>query len=444
MALMIVGQNEGPGFEHLRREEFMFSVHVEFGRDEWGATVKVLRRAPGVLQCVTAQCRRFRYIETPPYYMSADDAGQYFALLDFIATAGQYRKVFLHDHRTGTSWNAQPPGMRTAMEDIVTAMIPVAEAQLHIIGVSLTLPMLHLALQCPHVLLCRCGMASRPLPPQPAALLVLPRNDATADRDDNPERGGTTLQITTCAYWREILQAATTIKSNNVINHLHLDFDRLKLGGGRLDISTLIKWITAQPNGIYLTLDRMRGGVDMVEGILADVATQCPLGAVHSMVIRVDPAVSPRIRDQHFPLLLQLVSDSVWTRFEVREIRVLDTRVLSQEQERQIAVLIERNRAIPVYLKTAHLLKPRRPLVVDPIIDPPIVVVYDNDNAGADDRTKHQYVLSHALSQAAVHPIFFSHFYQYIRDHADPLFGQEGRRCRPAPTAAEAPPRPPP
>jgi hypothetical protein len=77
-------------------------------------------------------------------------------------------------------------------------------------------------------------------------------------------------------------------------------------------------------------------------------------------------------------------------------------------------------------LKTTKFLKLRRtpPPAVDDPIDSSSIVVYANDGL---DRPKHQFVLSHALSQAAVHPIFFSHFYEYVRNHVGELFGQPGQ-----------------
>jgi hypothetical protein len=106
--------------------------------------------------------------------------------------------------------------------------------------------------------------------------------------------------------------------------------------------------------------------------------------------------------------------------------------VLSPAQDQRIAVITQRNSLIPLYLQTTKLLK-HRPMVMYRF-HPPYA-------AGGKDRPKHQYVLSHALSQAAVHPIFFSHCYEFLRKHSNVLFGQEGRR-RQAPAAAAAQPPP--
>jgi hypothetical protein len=84
-----------------------------------------------------------------------------------------------------------------------------------------------------------------------------------------------------------------------------------------------------------------------------------------------------------------------------------------REQEQEIAAITQRN-SLPVYLETTKFLKRRRPppAVDDPMDSSSSIVVYANHGV---DRNKHQFVLSHALSQAAVHPIFFSHLYEYVR-----------------------------
>jgi hypothetical protein len=217
----------------------------------------------------------------------------------------------------------------------------------------------------------------------------------------------------------------------------------------RLDLSSVIAFIAAQPNRMDMSISFRSNELDgdvivIVERILANVSAQCPIG-VHSLSFRIHDDILPLFtRVQYLPRLLQLLSNSTLTRFAVREQRDLQARFLSPEQEQRMAVITQRNRAIPVYLQTTYLLEPTRRSPPPPVmmmmvnpIDPPIVV-YANDNDGTD-RRQHQYVLSHALSQAAVHPIFLSHFYQYVRDHADLLFGLEGRRPAPA-----APPPPPP
>jgi hypothetical protein len=174
-----------------------------------------------------------------------------------------------------------------------------------------------------------------------------------------------------------------------------------------------------------------------VEHILADVTTQCP--GVHSLLIRVHRAVSPIMRGQHFPRLLELVSNSALTRLDIDDGNEKNPRlntVLSPEQEEQIDVMTERNRVIPAYLQTTHLLKQRGPVAYAYYEDPPIIVVYADDG---EDRPKHQFVLSHALCQAAVHPVFFSHFYEFVRNHADQLPGERQGSRRPAPAAAAQP-----
>jgi hypothetical protein len=228
---------------------------------------------------------------------------------------------------------------------------------------------------------------------------------------------------------------------------------------GRLDWSSVIAFVAAQPNGVDLTMTGVPSlQMAVVEHILADVTTQCP--GMHGLLIQVnDDAASPlqrgrfpRLVELRFPRLVELVSNSALTRFELRD---QENSLLNQEQEQQIAAMTERNRVNPMHLQTTHLLKPRRPppvaadaddddddddddnddgeVVVDPI-DPPIVVVYADDDA---DRRNHQIVLSNALSQAAVHPIFFSHFYEYVRNHPDQL---PRRQQAPAAASAAQPP----
>jgi hypothetical protein len=161
---------------------------------------------------------------------------------------------------------------------------------------------------------------------------------------------------------------------------------------------------------------------DVVEHILADISTECP--GVHSLVIRVNDAMSPLIRERFpelFPRLKKLVSNSALLRLAIED--PSDRSVLSLEQEQQITVITQRNIVIPVYLRTTNLLKPRRPLVGNR--NDPAIVVYANDDG--EDRRKHLFMLSRALSQAAVHPIFFSHVFEFVRNHPDQLFGKEGR-----------------
>jgi hypothetical protein len=438
--------DEGQGFANLLRR-IDEDVQLFHGRVPFVLSDRGEQRVGQSLLGATARGRPFWFIEICPYYMTAN-AFQYSALLEFL-TIGQYAHAELY---LDAEWPAPPPGMLAAMEHMVTAMIAnpqPAAAILVITEMTLTMSLLNLALQRPRVVLKHCQMESSPLQQQPARVLLLPID--AADRDDSPEQG-TTLQLTSCNDWSGILQAL--VKTN--VTSLHLDFYHPIVGP--LDISSVIGFVAAQPNSMHLALTFFRPTrIDadvLMEHILANVLTKCgPLGGgVHSLFIRLGPndAVSP-LRPAQFPRLMALVSGSVLT-----QLQFLPTFFLSQEQQQQLDVILQRNRTIPVYLKTVQLLQPRqevthnRPpihvqydndepghLAVDPS-DPPIIV-YDND----EDRRMHQFVLSHALSQAAVHPVFFSHFYQYVRDHVDPLFGQESRRRRPAPAAAAAAPPPP-
>jgi hypothetical protein len=423
---LIVRENEGPGFAHLfpqqDNDDHECDVLVEFGRNEWSASI-TFNQGGGGRNNNNAN-RQIDSIAIFPYYLMSANAGRrYSALLASLAT-NQYRHVRLQ-------WSAQPglppppppsspPGTMGVMEDILTAMRvnqqPVP-AQFGIRGMRLTMPILHRALQLPRTALIECRMES-PLEP-----MVLP-DDAT-NHDDSPERGSN-LHLGPGNGWLGILQTATTLQTN--VTSLMLDFNNPI--DGRLDLSGLIgSFVAAQPYRMDLTIyfqsnPRDGDGIVIVERILADVATQCP--SVHSLFLRVrDDALPLFTRVQHLPRLSQLLSDSSLTRFELRELRDLQARVLSQEQEQRMAVITQRNTVIPMYLGTTNLLKPRRPPVVNPI-DPPPIVVYADDG---EDRRKHQFVLSHALSQAAVHPIFFTHFYQFVLNHADQLpGGEKGRR----------------
>jgi hypothetical protein len=467
MALLL-RENVGPGFEHLLprldNDDREFYVSVEFGRDGWSA--KVDQRNDQAVPSVTVQYRRFSYIERPPYYKTAD-AGQYFALLDFMA-AGQYRRVSLYQNPPATT-APPPPGTHAMMEHILTSIIanqqPVA-AQFIIRDLSLTIQSLDLALQYPDVVtLVRCRMVESPLQLVPRVADQHPA--AAAALRDSPERGST-LRISSINDWRGILQAATRLQTNVTSLQLYLNFTDPIVG--RLDLSSVIGFVANQPNSVHLSLTFYRSsGIDavvLVETIVADISTQCP--GVHSLEIDVyslliDPRTPPLMPEQ-FPRLMAHVSDSALARLEF-----VPTVFLNPTQEQQIAVLIQRNRAIPEYLKTTQLLKQRNEVAVDPN-DPPImiyvdygefeevpapveppIVVYNDDDAA--DRSKHQFVLSHALCQAAVHPIFFSHFYQFVRDHAEDLPGGEKgrrpqqppphRRRRSAPAAAAAAQPPP-
>jgi hypothetical protein len=466
----------GPNFVHLLRrldnDARVGDVRVLFDRPYCDACVQFADQQGRRVRRMWADgLRRFQY-----NVMSADDGRQYSALLDFLAT-GQYRWVQLDLHNNMDDMGRAviepplPPGrMMTMMEDILNAMNanqqPVP-AELKIRGwLCLTMPILHRALQYPNTLLVRSRMESAPLQPQQ---LVLP-NDTTEHNNEHPAASATAVRSrpergTTLRYsfigaedWPGILQAATTLETN--VTSLMLDFnDPIESIDRILDLSSWIgSFVAAQPNGMDLTIcfrsNQMDGDVIViVERILADVSTQCP--GVHSLLIRIHDDVR-FTRVQYLPRrlqllsdsLLQLLSDSALTRFEFRETLAilelreeptLDTSVFSQEQEQRMTVMIQRNTVIPVYLQTTYLLKPRRPRVVDPIIDPPIVV-YANDG---EDRRKHQFVLSHALSEAAVHPIFFSHFYEFVRNHSNELPGGRDDR-RQATAAAAAVARPPP
>jgi hypothetical protein len=377
---------------------------------------------------------------------------RYWALLDFLAT-GQYRYVGLG--QDNEAWTAPAePGMAAAMEHMLTAMIANQQpdpATLGIRGLSLTMPVLRLALQCPSMLLLQRPSVSlhHSPPPQQQPLVVVPSND-TADRDDHaaaaaaaaaalrnsPERG-TNLSPCSNNDGFEMLQAATTLQTN--VARLDLCFPHRPIVG-RLDFSILTGFLTSQPNSVDLSLafgvyavDRIDADAT-VEHILADVLTQCP--DVHGLFIRLGhaPPPPPLFFHERFARLTELVSNTALKRFVVNP-----PTVLSPEQNEQISVITQRNGAIPAYLGTTGLLKQRRPPTENDPIDPPIMVM--NEDEDFVDLSEHKFVLSHALSQAAVHPVFFSHFYQYVRDHADQLPGGEGRQ---APAAAAAPPPPPP
>jgi hypothetical protein len=196
--------DEGRGFERLLGQlddehDQDFNGWVRFGRlgrrgvlSDHGAQ----RLGQSLLGAVHR--RGFHSIYISPYYMTAD-ADQYSELLEFLAS-GQYCHVGLYQD---AAWPAPQPGMLAAMEHVLAAMNTNQEpalALLEIIGVSLTLPILHLALQCVGLRLTRCRMES------PLLQQILP-ND-TADRDVSPERG-TTLNLLASNDWFGILQAAT-------------------------------------------------------------------------------------------------------------------------------------------------------------------------------------------------------------------------------------------
>jgi hypothetical protein len=416
----------------LDNDDQDFDGDVEFGRDGRGVlSDHGAQRLGQSLLRANAHGHQIHRITICPYHMTAD-ADQYDALLEFFAT-GQYRSVELLGRNPLAS--TQPPGMLVAMEHIAIAMMANQQqpgpALLKITKVRLTMQTLHLVLQYPWTTLVLCQMEA------PLQLLVVPHNNIDHN-DRSPERG-TTLHLGFGNDWSAILQAATILQTN--VTMLQTDVSNLSvifhfLFFGRLDWSSVIAFVAAQPNGMDLTMTGVPSlQMAVVEHFLADVTTQCP--GMHGLLIQVDvDAASPRVRERfprlvemRFPRLVELVSNSALTRFELRD---QENSLLNQEQEQQITVITQRNIVIPVYLQTTNLLKPRRPLVVNPN-DPPIVVYADH----GPDRNKHLYVLSHALSQAAVHPIFFSHFYEYVRNHPDQL---PRRQQAPAAAAAAQPP----
>jgi hypothetical protein len=405
--------DEGPDFERLLDQldhdrDLAFGF-VRIGRNDVLSDRGAERLGRSLLGFTTRNGGRlFHSIGICAYYMT-DNAFRYSSLLEFFAT-GRYGHVVMHQD---TAWNAPEPGMMAAaMGHILTAMLanpqPVA-THLNISGASLTMQSLHLANQFPEVTLVRCRMEALLQEP-----LTLP--DDTTNRDDRPERGSR-LRLATNNDWSGILQAAATLRTN--VTSVYLSFtDRIV---GPLDLSNLIGFVAAQPNGMAMILSvnpsSQLDGETIVEHILAGILTHCP-GVYSLRIENVNAALSPVFREQHFPRLLALVSDSNLTEFDFRERAHQGTRVLSMEQEQQITVMTQRNRIIPMYLETIHLLKPRQPQV-------PPIVVYNKDGQ---DRPKHQFVLSHALRQAAVHPVYFSHFYEFVRHHSNELPGGRDRR----------------
>jgi hypothetical protein len=406
--------DEGPVFERLLRridnDDRRFNGAVRLGRNVCILSDPGAQRLGQCLLGATARGRvQFQSIDINPYYLTAN-AFQYSALLDFLTT-GQYRHVSLDQNYQ--SWNApEEPGMAAAMEHILNAMIAnQVLASLTISGLSLTIPVLHLALQCPRVTLNHS-------PLQQQQLLVVPRINtsdhpaaAAAALRNSPERGSDLCLSSEENDLFVILPAATALQTN--VARLNLCF--YYPIGGRLDFSSLTGFLTIQPNSVALTLTFLRPDrIDtdaIVEHILADVLTQCP--GVH--------ALWPLFFHERFFRVTELVSNTALERLVVNP-----PDVLSLEQQEQIAVITQRNGVIPAYLQTTYLLKQRRPPAVNDPSDPPIMLYNANDDA--EDRPKHQFVLSHALRQAAVHPIFFSHFYEYVRNHADELYGgTEGR-----------------
>jgi cell division septation protein DedD len=395
-----------------------FHGSVEFGRNGRGVLSDHAAQRLGQSLLRATHHSRFRRIKICTYYMTGD-AHQYSALLEFFAT-GPTRNVMLVLYK----------GRTHANEQILTAMKANPQpGNLRIVGMSrLKMQTLQLALQGPQgVAFDQCRMCRT----ESQQVLV---NDTT-NRDDHdaasaaalvvrnsPERGSY-INLLNNKDSYGILKAATTLKTN--VTSLVIDFnDPISR---QFDYSSLISFVTAQPNGILLHLyfnekssryDRARGLLLAV--LVHEFAEKCP--DVHSLrVLFRDPLAFP---ERYIPLLIEALPDSALTGFEFR--RAIGTpesgNLLSRDQEQQIAAITQRNSAIPVYLQTTHLLKPRRPPAVNEPIDPPIML-YANDGV---DRPKHQFVLSHALSQAAVHPIFFPHFYEYVRNHVGELFGEPG------------------
>jgi hypothetical protein len=240
---------------------------------------------------------------------------------------------------------------------------------------------------------------------------------------NSPERGSC-LRLVYNKDGDEILKAATTLNTN--VTSLIMDFnDPIS----RFDYSSLISFVTAQPNGIKLSLifnekssrfDRARGLILVV--LVHEFAEKCP--DVHSLRFLFRDPLAQAFPERYIPLLIEALSDSALTRFEFCALYTTESvNLLSREHEQQIAAIAQRNSAIPAYLQTTHLLKRRQPPAGNEPIDPPIML-YANDGV---DRPKHQFVLSHALSQAAVHPIFCLHIYEYVRNHVGELFGQPGQ-----------------
>jgi hypothetical protein len=347
--------------------------------------------------------RRFSIIGMCPYFMT-ENASRYSSLLEFFAT-GQYYHAGLYQD---AAWNAPEPGMAAAMAHILTAMLanPEQPANLTISGLSLSKQSLYLANQFLEVTLVDCRMEA---PLQQLQPMVVPRDTA----EPSPARGSR-LRLASNNDWSGILQAQATLKTNVTSLFLMVNDPIV----GRLDLSGLVGFVATQPNGMDLNLHFQRSGQmnadARVEHILEDTLTQCPRG-VHSLWINIDAAPAPLIREKQFPRLLELVSDSALTRFDIRAERA--NSVLSPAQVQQITVITQRNGVIAAYLQSTNL-------------------VYANDD---EDRPKHQYLLSHALSQAAVHPALFPHFYEFVRNHSNEL---PGGRDRQAPAAAAAPPPP--
>jgi hypothetical protein len=435
--------DEGPDFERLLRQidndDHRFNGHVGLGRLNNSCCILSDRGAQRLGQCLlqaTARGRvQFRTIYICPYYMTANAFG-YSALLDFLET-GQYRNVSLDQENNRPSRHAapeQPPGMAAAaMEHILTAMIANQQpdpASLTISGLSLTIPVLHLALQCQDV-----SLTNSPLLQQQQQLpVVVPaRNDITHHDDhpaaavaaaaalrNSPERGTDLCLFSDNDDWFEMLRAATTLPTSNVVK-LNLVFSHTMIVGRLENFSILTDFLTSQPNSVSLSLTfrsasrRPASQIDtdaIVEHIMADVLTQCP--DVHSLFIHLPDRDSgarsrPLLFHERFVRLTELLSNTA-----LKRLLIIPSTVLSPDQLEQIGVIAQRNGDIPVYLGTTGLLKP----AVDDLFHPWFTLhdAYDDDGKAL---PKHLFVLSHALRQAAVHPIFFSHFYEFVRNNAD-------------------------
>jgi hypothetical protein len=408
---------EGPDFERLLRQldddDSNFHGLVEFGQKGIGfLDDRAAQRLGQSLLLAMYHRRQFRLIKISAKYMSPN-ADRYSALLEFFATAPN-RDVVLVLQRGNVGAN----------EHILTAMKANPQpGNLVIIGLVLKMQTLHLALQGPRLLsLVECRMHRTKSPP-PLPQQVLP-NDTTTNRDDSSERG-TCLRIVYNKDCFGILEAATKLKTN--VTSLRLDFNDFPIVRFDSAAASLLSFVTAQPNGMELIFafsgPIWAGGI--AEVLMYLFPKKCP--CVHSLVIHTRVALL--VHPTGIPSLTEIVSDTALTRFEYRARNFYTNQrvnALSRtlEWEQQIAAITQRNSAIPVYLETTKFLKPRR----TPPIDSSSIVVYANDGV---DRPKHQFVLSHALSQAADHPIFFSHCYEYVRNHVGELFGQSGQMRSP-------------
>jgi hypothetical protein len=433
--------DEGPDFERLLRQldndDPDFHGVVEFGRNGQGyLSDRGGQRLGQSLLRATAHRRQFRFIKICTDDMTAN-ADQYSALLEFFAT-GPNRNVVL----------VLSKGSTHANQHILTAMNANPQpGNLVIREVAMTMQTLRLALQGPrHLSLVACRMSETESPPVPPPAQQVLSNDTTTNRDDypeasaaalvvrnNPARGSSLRLVYDNIDCIGILKAATKLHTN--VTSLHLDFNA-PLAFGRFGHSSLISFAKAQPNGMEMRLSFSESSrfdreinILCIYILMNKFSTTCP--DVHSLFIHASDGRTPLLNEKpnYISLFMEAVSKTALTRFEFSRtfytthgVTVLS---LEREEEQQIAAITQRNSLIPVYLGTTKFLKPRRP---PPAVDNPVdssssIVVYANDGV---DRNKHQYVLSHALSQAAVHPFFFLHLYEYVRDHVGELFVETG------------------